>query len=179
MTDKADAPLDPYEELDTSQFPTEFHPNRFKLLLAAVMQGAIALFVSWKWTQTAAGDPLVPALCVVLVGFAWLFWREARDPRPILRVTDEGLEDRRHGFAPWSKIARYDYKKSFFSPVFGYSLKPGMSPERATTIHMLQGALNRLSGRPTRVWQKSMVAGGLEPMLLACRLKRPDLEGKP
>jgi hypothetical protein len=115
-------------------------------------------------------------LCAVLIGFSYLFWREASDLRPILIVTEDGLEDRRHGFIPWSNIALYEYKKSFFSPVFGYTLASGVTPPKGALVYKLQGLMNRMSGRPTRIWQKHMVVGGLEPMLLACRLRRPDLE---
>ncbi len=156
--------------------PTDFYANHFKLWVATAVQAGIAFFVLWKWIESGSQDVLVPVLCAVLLGVAWLFMQEARDTRPILSYSDEGLTDRRHGFIPWEKIALYQYKKTIFSQAFGYSLAKGETPPKAVWIYRLQGAINLMSGRPARVWQKHMVVGGLEPMLYGARAKRPELE---
>lgn len=173
MTDKT-----PLEEAFEGEIwaPTDFHANHFKLWVATAVQAGIAFFVLWKWVENGSGDPMVPVVCAALLGVAWMFGQEARDTRPILSYQDDGLLDRRHGFIPWDKIAFYQYKKTIFSQAFGYSLIKGETPPRAKLIWRLQSAVNSLSGRPSRVWQKHMVVGGLEPMLYGARAKRPELD---
>ena len=156
--------------------PTEFYANHFKLWVAAVVLAAMALFVLWKWIGAPDGDPVVPVMCAVLLGIAWMFAQEARDARPILSYTDKGVEDRRHGFIPWEKVAYFQYKKSIFSQSFGYALVKGEEPPKGRLVWRLQAAVNLISGRPARVWQKHMVVGGLEPMLYGARAKKPALE---
>ncbi|MFT4793306.1 MAG: hypothetical protein ACJAVR_002675 [Paracoccaceae bacterium] len=156
--------------------PTEFFANHFKLWVAVFVQSGIATFVLYSWVTSDSDQMMVPVLCAVLYGIAWLFMQEARDTRPILKFSDEGLEDRRHGFTPWDKIAFYQYKKTIFSQAFGYTLVKGALPPKAVAIFRIQSMINKLSGRPARVWQKHMVVGGLEPMLYGARAKRPALD---
>jgi hypothetical protein len=156
--------------------PTEFFANHFKLWVGAITLAFISFYVLYKWVQVGSEDNLVPILCAALLGFAWLFMGQARDKTPILSYNEDGLTDRRHGFIPWDKIERYQYKKTIFSQSFGYSLVKGETPPKGATVYRLLGVINYLSGRPARVWQKHMVVGGLEPMLYGARAKRPDLD---
>lgn len=173
MTDKT-----PLEEAFEGEIwaPTEFYANHFKLWVATAVQAGLAFYVLLKWIQSDSQDTLVPVLCGVLLGIAWLFMQEARDTRPILSYDENGLTDRRHGFIPWDKIASYKYKKTIFSQAFGYTMVKGALPPRNAWLYRLQSAINLLSGRPARVWQKHMVVGGLEPMLYGARAKRPELD---
>ncbi|MGM0584061.1 MAG: hypothetical protein ACQEUZ_05370, partial [Pseudomonadota bacterium] len=107
---------------------------------------------------------------------AVVLWRMADDRRPLLRVSREGLEDRLFGAIPWSDIRGYRLRSSIIHPGFGYDLKPGVRPPRNAGLFRVLTVINKSSGLPQRVFRKQMIAGGTEPMLLACRAARPDLE---
>ena len=165
--------------IDPALIPTEFHPNRFKLWLAATAQIGIAGFVMYSMTQTPpqaaadgaepAGQGLVFGVCLFLICVGLLLIREARDARPLLTVTPEGLEDRRQGFIPWADISHWRAKNSIFAKYFGYSLNKGVRPPRNALIMTLQGGMNALGGRPQRVFMKHMMVFGPDVMALSCR----------
>lgn len=118
----------------------------------------------------------VGGLCFALMGL--FLWREGAKTQPVLRVTAEGLEDRLFGFVPWANVKNYRLVSSFFSPGFGYSLKKGVRPPKTVALFQFQKAMNMLSGMPSRCFRKQMIVGGCDPMLLAFRAHRPELEGK-
>ncbi|MGG7565625.1 hypothetical protein ACQ5SO_05620 [Rhodovulum sp. DZ06] len=162
--------------IDPDLVPTEFPPNRFKLWLGALAQYGIGLFVLWKWVEGGAGDAVVPVACMILFLIGGVMIREALDPRPLLRVTPEGLEDRRHGLIRWEDVEYWQIKNAMLSKYFGYSVKKGVKPARGVAILRVQGLMNALSGRPQRIWLKHMMPLGLEPMALACRQVAPEKE---
>ena len=163
---------------------TKFHINYFKLYsLSLLLLGAAVLF-GWNAlrhglrpdTAEGPGTLALAALAAFMVLLAWVFWREASDRRPALEVTERGLIDRKLGEIPWEDIDNYRLRSSFFTPVFGYDLKPGATPPRGVWIYRWQGSMARLAGMPRRNFRKAMMVGGLEQMLEACRAVRPDLE---
>lgn len=156
--------------------PTEFHPNRFKLFLGAASLGFVVIFVGWTWAQNGAAGLLTPVLCLVVIGIAAMLAREGADPRPVLTVTPEGLEDRRHGFIPWSDVALYEAKNSILAKYFGYTLRKGAQLPRNGWIYRLQGLMNALGGRPRRIWMKHMLPLGVDLMALSCRRYAPEKE---
>ena len=156
--------------------PSEFHPNRFKLFLGAGALSFVSLFVGSTWMQNGAQGGLTPILCLIVLGIAWALAREAKDPRPVLIVTPEGLEDRRHGFIPWSDVALYEAKNSILAKYFGYSVRKGAQLQRNGWLYQAQGMMNLLGGRPRRIWMKHMLPLGVELMALSCRRYAPEKE---
>ncbi len=164
----------------------KFYLNFFKLYSLAVLLLGGAFLFGWNALNRAnaeqapegPGTVALSLLALFLVGLAWLVWREAADRRPALEVTEKGLIDRRYGEIPWEDVKHYRMRGSFVQPCFGYDLKPGRLPPRNAWIYRWQGTVSALGGMPRRNFRKAMMVGGLEPMLLACRAVRPDLERK-
>ena len=91
-------------------------------------------------------------------------------------MREDGLADRTFGFIPWSDVGGYRMVNSMFTPGFGYNLKKGAQPPRLNWLFQIQGRINRATGMPARCFRKQMTIGGCEPMRIACRLARPELE---
>jgi hypothetical protein len=162
----------------TPELPAAFYINGFKQRVLAVMCSlASALFL--RGASRGGGEAPVEMLWLVggvFLAAAVTLWLRAGDRRPLLVVREEGLRDRVFGDIPWEDVRRYRLQRSLLSPGFGYDLKPGVLPPRNTVLWRWLALVNRASGLPQRVFRRQMMVGGLEPMLLACRAARPDLE---
>ncbi|MEM1315990.1 MAG: hypothetical protein AAGI51_15640 [Pseudomonadota bacterium] len=158
----------------------EFHPHRPKLWILAVALGLLcAWLISLVFAPPATGpaDPVVLGLAVALVGSAaWSAWRAAADPRPVLRVDAEALEDRVHGRIPWSDIASWSERRSMIAPGFGWTLRKGVRPPENKALYRLQAIPNSIAGLPGRSYRRKLIAGGCDPMAIVFRALHPDLE---
>ena len=160
--------------------PLEVHPHRLKLRILGGMAGLaagvlIALALGPDRPEGASPLPAL-ALAAVLTLAARGLWSRARDPRPLVRVSAEGVEDSLYGPIPWSAIESYRLSRSVLAPGFGYDLKNGLQPSRNTTLFRLDKLRNRLSNLPARSFRRKLTEGGAEAMLAAFRAHRPDLE---
>lgn len=161
--------------------PAEFRLVAGKQLLLAFL---CALAVGLVISRIASPDgPGGDSLFLYLASFVFLaaglfFWREGRNPRPVLIVGHDGLTDRAFGQIPWADVAGFRMNGSLFNPGFGYTLRKGVRTPKKAGLYRAQGVMNRLSGLPERTFRKQMVAGGCDAMLLAFRKARPDLEAK-
>lgn len=161
------------------RLPAEFRLMAGKqVLLAFLCALAVGLVLSRIMDPEGPGGDSVFLWVAGLVFLAagLFFWKEGRDPRPILVVDADGITDRAFGRIPWADIAAFRMNGSLFNPGFGYSLKKGVAPPKKAVLYKLQAGMNRLSALPERTFRKQMVAGGCDPMLLAFRKARPDLE---
>jgi hypothetical protein len=162
------------------ELPLRVHANGFKMKLLAVILGLMAaLFLRGALRGAEGAAPAV--LWAAGLGFliaAVLLWRTGLDERPALIVSEAGLEDRLFGFIPWEDVARYRLHGSMFSPGFGYDLKKGAQPPRNATLFRIQALMNKSSLLSHRMIRKQMVIGGGEPILLAARAARPELEAR-
>ena len=156
--------------------PSEFHPNRFKLWMGAGALLLANLLVIWTWADNGAQGAATPALSLIVLGIAWALAREAKDPRPLLIVSAEGLEDRRHGFIPWADVASFEARESILAKYFGYTLRKGTRMPRNDLLYRLQSGMNFLGARPRRVWMKHMLPLGVQLMAMSCRQYAPEKE---
>lgn len=157
--------------------PTEFPAARFKMgLIAAVDAAVIVLMISDMDSVEAAARPLVWLALAIFALMAVAFGREAMDPRPLLKLSAEGFEDRRHGFIPWSDVAYWQVKNGVLAKYFGYSLRKGANPPRAAFLYRAQGLMGAVSGRPQRYWPKQMLPSGLDAPTLGFRRFAADKE---
>lgn len=161
-------------DLDLLPVPTEFPAGRFKLGLIAALEAGVAVVLLRAWSDSGESTALVGAAGFGLA--AALFAKEAADPRPLILISEQGIEDRRHGFIPWADVAWWEGKSSILATYFGYSLRKGAVPPRNGWMLKVQGAMLALSGRPQRIWYKKMLPLGVEPMAASFRRFAPQLE---
>lgn len=160
---------------DALRVPLEFPAARFKMGLIAMLDFALVMMLV---TDGAGGGSagLIWGAAIFFTAMGAAFAREAADPRPLLRLSDAGIEDRRHGFIPWSDIAWWQMKNAVLTKHFGYSLRPGASVPRNGRLLKLQAAMGALGGRPHRFWPKQMLPSGLEPLAISFRHFAPEKE---
>lgn len=159
-------------------------PAEFRLVAGKQVMLAFLCALAVGLVLSRIMDPAAPeresvflwASALVFLAAGLFFWREGRDPRPVLVVDEGGLTDRAFGRIPWEDVAAFRMNGSLFNPGFGYSLKKGATPPKKAWLWKVQAVMNRLSALPERTFRKQMVAGGCDPMLLAFRKARPDLE---
>lgn len=169
------------EEDDAETIPDafEFHAHRPKLwILCGATALAAAWLLSFVFSPPAGGaDPLaLGAAMAALLLASFAAGRAAADPRPVLRVDRDGLEDRLHGRIPWSDLESWSMRRSMIAPGFGWSLKAGRQPPQHKRLFRLQAALNALSMMPQRSYRRKLLAGGAEPIANAFRVLKPELE---
>lgn len=157
-----------------------FHLHRGKkLFLAVLAAGAAGFLLAARFgpDSAAEGSPALSLLVIAGLALAALVqWRQGRDPRPVLRVGPQGIEDRLLGPIPWSDVAGWKHSRWVLAPGFGYELKPGVQPPRNASIYRLLTWMNFASRLPARSFKPKMTAGGVQPMADAFRQFRPDLE---
>jgi hypothetical protein len=155
--------------------PVAFHPNRVKLRMLSWLVAALAALLIW-YAASGAPSPLavLPVVLVLLAG-AVTAGRLASDPRPVLIVDAEGLEDRVHGRVPWRDVAFYRAQGGL-APGFGWGLKKGAKPPRNASLYRVQAIFNALSGLPPRSYRRKLLIAPPQEMAAACRLFRPELE---
>lgn len=161
--------------------PAEFRLVAGKqVLLAFLCALAVGLVISRIVDPEASGGDSaflwLSGLVFLVAGL--FFWREGRNPRPILIVDHDGITDRSFGRIPWGDVQAFRMNGSLFNPGFGYTLRKGVRPPMKAGVYRVGGLMNRLSGLPERTFRKQMIAGGCDAILLAFRKARPDLEGK-
>lgn len=154
--------------------PVEIHPHRLKLRILAVL---CSLASAWIIVQSRSAPEASPYLFLglVLALGAAMSWRAASDPRPVLVIGPEGLEDRMHGFVPWRDVERFRAQRGL-APGFGWALKKGLQPPRNVHLYRLQAFLNTVSGLPARSYRRKLLMASPEQMAELCRAFRPDLE---
>ena len=153
----------------------EFHPHRPKLRILTALVALIAAVLMWNAPGAETPAPVIGTAILLGLGAA-LSWRAAADPRPVLAVDAEGLEDRLHGRVPWSEVGFFRAQGGL-APGFGWGLKPGRRPPRLPTLFRVQATFNTLSGLPPRSYRRKLTLGSPEEMAAACRAHRPELEG--
>jgi len=153
----------------------EFRAHAMKLRLLSWLVGGLAALLIW-YAATAAPSPaaVLPVVVLLLAG-AVTAGRLASDPRPVLAVDAEGLEDRLHGRIPWRDVAWYRAQGGI-TPGFGWALKKGVQPPRNRNIYRVQAVLNALSGLPPRSYRRKLLLATPQEMAEACRAHRPELE---
>ena len=158
----------------------EFHPHRPKLWILCVALGlASAWLASLALAPPPSGppDPAFLGLAVALCAFAaWRSGRAAADPRPLLRVDADALDDRAHGQVRWADVESWSERRSLISPAFGWTLKKGKQPPENANGYRIQSLLNRIAGMPGRSYRRKLIAGGVEPIAAAFRALHPELE---
>lgn len=154
--------------------PTAFHPHRVKLKILAALAALLAATLAWS-APGAANPAALPAVALLLALGAALAWRAATDPRPVLVVTADGLEDRVHGRIPWSDVAFFRAQGGL-APGFGWGLRPGRRPPRNPTVYRVQALFNAVSGLPPRSYRRKLLLASPEMMAEACRAHHPELE---
>lgn len=158
----------------------EFHVHRGKKLFLAVLAAlAAGVLIAARFgpdAQASGSAALSLAVIAGLIAAAFVQWGQARDPRPILRVGPEGIEDRLLGPIPWSDVAGWRHSRWVLAPGFGYDLKPGAQPPRNASVYRLLTLTNIASRLPARSFKPKLTAGGVQPMADAFRSFRPDLE---
>lgn len=152
----------------------EFHPARVKLRVLGALVAALAAFLLWQVVSGGSPAGVLSVVLLLAVGAALAF-RAAADPRPVLSVDAEGLEDRVHGAIPWSDLAFYRAQGGL-APGFGWGLKPGRRPPRNASVFRVQAAFNALSGLPPRSYRRKLLMASPQEMAEACRAHRPELE---
>ncbi|MEM6744285.1 MAG: hypothetical protein AAF676_11190 [Pseudomonadota bacterium] len=158
----------------------EFQPHRTKLWILCAALGFVSAWLASLVLAPPSGIPPEPAfigLAVALsVAAAWACGRSAADPRPVLRVDAEALEDRVHGRILWSDVESWSERRSMVSPGFGWTLKRGLQPPENAYGYRIQSRVNWIAGVPGRSYRRKLIAGGTEPMAVAFRVLHPELE---
>lgn len=152
---------------------TEFHPKRLQARNTAVVQ-AVAAFV--LVLLGGAFHPVFLAFAAAMLLGAFLAWRRVRDPRPLLRVTEDGIWSRA-GEARWDQVTAYGFAR-FGGRKRGKDCFWVETAEDGPEFKALHGDQMLAGKHQLRIPADDFDTTHGNP-LAAARALRPDLEQKP